>query len=140
MSNATPNNVIRAATDTSATRLGVQITAVVGFALLTALTALIRYPLPGTPVPATLQTLSVVLAGLLLGPRLGALSMGLYLAFGICGQFVFASAPGPAALVGPTAGYLVGFVLAQPMLGWLVGPSGGWRRVLAATLAGQAVI
>ena len=81
-------------------------------ALLTALGAQVRIPLPWTPVPLTLQTFFVPLAGVALGPGLGAASQVLYLALGILGVPVFAGGTaGPAILLGPTAGYLVGFPL-----------------------------
>jgi biotin transport system substrate-specific component len=115
---------------------------VVGFAFLTALGAQIAIPLPGTPVPLTLQTLFVLLAGIVLGARLGALSMAFYLALGLTGYHVFAlGGLGLATLCGPTGGYLAGFVLAQPVLGWMTnGRRLGWSRILGALLAGQAII
>lgn len=89
-----------------------------GFALLTALGAWVRVPLPFTPVPITLQTFFVLLGGLMLGPALGAGAQVLYLVLGTAGVPVFAGgALGLAYLVGPTGGYLVGFVVAA----WLVG-------------------
>jgi biotin transport system substrate-specific component len=90
------------------------------FAVLTALGAAIRIPLPGTPVPLTLQTLFVLLAGAALGPLWGSSSQALYLALraaGVAG--VAASGTGQAVLGGPTAGYLGGFVLAAAVTGWL---------------------
>ena len=89
---------------------------VMGFALLTALGAQVRIPL--TPVPITLQTFFVLLGGLMLGPRLGVSAQALYVALGAVGAPVFAGgALGFAYLLGPTGGYLVGFVAAA----WLVG-------------------
>lgn len=82
------------------------------FAGLTAAFAQVRIVLPFTPVPFTLQTLAVVLSGLLLGSRLGALAQLEYLVAGLAGAPVFAGwTGGPAALVGPSGGYLPGFVL-----------------------------
>jgi biotin transport system substrate-specific component len=88
-----------------------------GFALLIALSARIRLDIPGTPVPATLQTLSVLLAGGLLGPWGGVLAVCSYLGAGLSGAPVFASGGGPAYLLGPTGGYLMGFIPAA----WLAG-------------------
>ena len=124
---------------------------VVGFALLTAVGAHVAVPLPGTPVPMTLQTLFVLLAGMTLGPRLGLASMAFYLLLGTAGYHVFAlGAWGLPTVFGVTGGYLIGFVVAQPVLGVLSRPGAvmddeqrrlrGWPRVLAAVLAGQAVI
>src|ERR1700694_4825858 len=90
--------------------------AVVLGAIFVAVAAQVAVPIPGTPVPMTLQPLAVLLVGGLLGARLGALSMILYLAMGIAGLPVFApTVPlvGMARLVGPTGGYL----LAHPIRG-----------------------
>jgi biotin transporter BioY len=94
--------------------------AVVVGALLVAAAAQISIPLPGTPVPMTLQPMAVLLVGGLLGAPLGALSMILYLAMGAAGLPVFTpTVPlvGIARLVGPTGGYL----LAYPVAAWVVG-------------------
>lgn len=84
---------------------------VFGFALALALASQIAIPMPGTPVPVTLQPLLVVLAGLMLGPKLGTASMLLYLAAGAVGLPVFSpfGAPGVARFVGPTGGFLLAF-------------------------------
>ena len=100
--------------------LGVRVLAVVLGAVLVALAAQVAVPLPGTPVPMTLQPMAVLLVGGLLGPRLGALSMILYLAMGAAGLPVFTpTVPlvGVARLFGPTGGYL----LAYPVAAWAVG-------------------
>jgi biotin transport system substrate-specific component len=94
--------------------------AVVLGALLVALAAQVSVPLPGTPVPMTLQPMAVLLVGGLLGARLGALSMLVYLAMGAAGLPVFTpTVPlyGIARLLGPTGGYL----LAYPVAAWAVG-------------------
>lgn len=87
---------------------------VAGFTLALAAAAQVAIPIPGTPVPVTLQPMVVVLAGLMLGPVLGASSMFLYLALGAVGVPVFApvGAPGIARLLGPTGGYLIAFPFA----------------------------
>ncbi len=94
---------------------------VAAFAIMTALAAEVRIPLPGTPVPVTLQTLFVLLAGAALGPAWGAASQVLYVSLRVAGVPWF-SGPGGglAALTGPTAGYLLGFVLAAGATGWLL--------------------
>lgn len=97
------------------------------FSLLTALCAQIRIALPFTPVPITGQTFAALCAGALLGSRWGALAMGLYLAEGGLGLPFFAGgAAGAAAFLGPTGGYLLGFVPGA----WLVGKLAerGWDR------------
>src|SRR5882672_9669716 len=95
--------------------------AVVLGAVLVALAAQVSIPLPGTPVPMTLQPMAVLLVGGLLGARLGALSMILYLAMGAAGLPVFTPSPlllpGIARLFGQTGGYL----LAYPVAAWAVG-------------------
>jgi biotin transport system substrate-specific component len=98
----------------------VRILGVVGFAAATALAAQVCIPLPFTPVPITLQSLVVLLAGVTLGARYGTLSMALYVGVGSLGYHGFAGgAYGLATLLGPTGGYLLGFMLAQPILGML---------------------
>ncbi len=95
---------------------------VVAFAVMTALGAYVRIPLPWTPVPVTLQTFFVLLAGATLGPVQGAMSQALYLTVGAAGAPVFAGGMGGISLLlsGPTSGYLLGFVLAAVSTGWLV--------------------
>jgi biotin transport system substrate-specific component len=69
--------------------------------------------LPMWPVPATLQTLAVLLVGALGGPAVGVAAVGAYLAQGAAGLPFFAGgAAGPAVFLGPTAGFLLGFVAA----------------------------
>ncbi|MHB0869327.1 MAG: biotin transporter BioY [Chloroflexota bacterium] len=87
-----------------------------GFACLTALGALVQIPIG--PVPITLQVLFVLLSGLVLGSKLGALSQMEYLAMGFAGLPVFTQGKsGLIALLGPTGGYLVGFVVGAYLAG-----------------------
>ncbi len=89
------------------------------FAILTAIGAQIE--IPHHPVPYTFQTLVVLLAGALLGPRNGFISMMMYLSLGVLGMPVFAGAGfGLARLLGPTGGYLLAFPLAALVVGLLV--------------------
>ena len=91
------------------------------FALLTALTARITIPLPFTVVPITAQTLAVLLSGLVLGSRAGAFSQMLYLAAIVAGLPISAAGlGGPAAFLTPTAGYLIAFVPAAFVAGYLL--------------------
>ena len=124
--------------------------AVAGTALL-ALCARISFPIPTTPVPITMQTFAVLLLGALYGPRLGALTMLLYLAEGLAGLPVFAggrsawsprSIPLLPVIVGPTAGYLLAWPLAAALVGALA--RRGWdrrvRSAIPAMLLGNLVI
>src|SRR5438128_12621828 len=88
--------------------------AVVLGALLVAAAAQVAIPLPGTPVPMTLQPLAVLLVGGLLGRWLGAASLLFYLALGAAGLPVFTPVglPGFARLIGPTGGYLLAYPVA----------------------------
>jgi biotin transport system substrate-specific component len=111
---------------------------VIAFAVLTALSARIALPVPGTPVPFTFQPLLVLLAGGLLGARMGAASQLLYLTLGAVGFPVFAAGGGVLYLLGPTGGYLLAYPVAAFVVGSLAG--GGVARQLAGLLAGVAVI
>lgn len=111
------------------------------FVLATSFGAYIAVPLPWTPVPVTLQTLFVLLAGAVLGPRAGAGAMALYLTLGAAGAPVFAlGGAGLPWLMGPTGGYLI----AMPAAAWVVGAAAGrnaeWLRLLGALALGTAVI
>ena len=124
-------------------RLFARALAILGFAFLTWVGARLSVPLPGTPVPGTLQTLAVLLAGALLGPWAGAASQGAYIFMGIAGLPVFAlPAAGPMYLLGPTGGYLIGFVAAAWSVGALLERIGRGPIVAraAAFLFGALVI
>src|SRR5256714_230538 len=89
----------------------VKVVGIVGFAVALAAASQVAMPLPFTPVPITLQPLVVVLAGMMLGPVAGAVTMLLYLAAGAAGLPVFApaGAPGLLRFFGPTGGYLLAY-------------------------------
>jgi biotin transport system substrate-specific component len=94
---------------------------VVGASLFVAVCAHIYLPLPGTPVPLTVQNLAVLLVGLSLGSRRGFLALALYLAEGASGLPVF-SPTGPggiAQLIGPTAGYLIAYPFVAALAGFI---------------------
>jgi biotin transport system substrate-specific component len=112
------------------------------FVLLTFWGARIAVPLPGTPVPATLQTLPVLMAGLFLGAGPGCLSQIIYVALGFAGAPVFAlPGAGPAYLLGPTGGYLAGFIAAAFIVGRVASGAGaGLTRRLGALLFGLVAI
>lgn len=85
-------------------------------------------PVPGSVVPITLQTFGVMLAGLVLGARRGALAALLYLAVGAAGLPVFAgSAGGVGVFASLSAGYLLAFPLAAALAGYLATRAGGLR-------------
>lgn len=116
---------------------------ILGGSLFTAWMARIAIPLPFTPVPITGQTLAVLLVGAALGSRRGALSMAAYVLEGALGLPVFAGgAAGLARVLGPTGGYLIGFIAAAFLTGWLA--ERGWDRqpftAALAMLAGNIVI
>jgi len=96
-----------------------QVAIVVGASLFVALCARITIPIPGTPVPLTVQNFGVLLVGLLLGSRRGLAALVLYLAEGAMGMPVFnpVGPGGIAHLLGPTGGFL----LAYPVVAWLAG-------------------
>jgi len=110
------------------------------FTALVAVGAFIRIPVP--LVPFTLQFWFTTMAGLLLGPRLGAISVFVYVLLGLIGVPVFTQGGGPGYVFQPTFGYLLGFIVGT----WLTGklawmkqtPSVPW--LLFATLAGLLVV
>jgi biotin transport system substrate-specific component len=109
---------------------------VIGGALLTALCSQIVIPLQ--PVPVTGQTFGVLLVGALLGTRRGAASMLTFIGMGAVGLPVFAGgAAGLSRLAGPTAGYLVGFVIAAPLVGFF--SRLGWDRRVGSTALAMAI-
>ena len=88
------------------------------FIIMTALGAFVRIPLPFTPVPLTLQTFFVLLSGAALGGGLGASSQMGYILLGLAGMPIFSGAgSGLFYALGPTGGYLIGFVLASYLVG-----------------------
>lgn len=104
-----------------------QIALILAGSLAIAAAARVSIPLPFSPVPITLQTAAVVLVGATLGPTAGAAAVLAYLAEGAAGLPIFSNGQGgPAVLLGPTGGYLVGFVLSAFLAGWLV--ERGWGR------------
>lgn len=113
--------------------------AAAGLVALTWAGADVRIPLQ--PVPITLQTLFVLLAGALVGPRVGSLSQLAYVGLGFAGVPLFAGAcAGAAVLAGPTGGYLLGFVLAPAIVGRWVGDGANYRRSLFAFGAAAVAI
>ncbi|NOK59686.1 MAG: Biotin transporter BioY [Chloroflexi bacterium AL-W] len=115
-----------------------------------ALCAQISIPLPFTPVPITMQTFGVLIIGALFGPRLGAITMVVYLLEGLAGLPVFTqgrsawspSSIGVPVIIGPTAGYLFSYPIAAALVGTLA--TRGWDRsvmsAVPAMLLGNLVI
>jgi len=110
------------------------------------LTASAKIQVPFWPVPMTMQTFVVLFLGAALGPRLGALTVLLYLAQGAVGLPVFAGTPekglGLAYMAGPTGGFLIGFAAAAYVVGWLA--ERGWGqsvpKLFLAMLLGHVVL
>jgi biotin transport system substrate-specific component len=113
--------------------------AVLTFTLLTAFSAHVSAPLPGTAVPVSLQTLMVLLSGMLLGPWLGAAAQTAYLAAGAAGLPVFAMGLGLPYLFGPTGGYLLAFPAAAAAAGMIAVYARGGAVRQAAVLAAAAL-
>ena len=126
-------------TSTNIRRTLVMSAASLAFAVLLGFSALVRIPLPETPVPLTLQTF-VLLAGAGILGRFYALEMvGWYLALGITGAPFFAGESGPAQITGPSGGYLLGFAIAAGIVGFApaknAGPVARAAIYIAATLS-----
>jgi len=115
---------------------------ILGFAVALALASQVAIPMPGTPVPITLQPLVVVLAGMWLGPVAGAASMILHLAAGALGLPVFSpyGAPGLARFFGPTGGYLLAYPIAAFVAGALSVRARSLLGRWVAALAGTTVL
>ncbi|WP_221930928.1 biotin transporter BioY [Telmatospirillum sp. J64-1] len=109
-----------------------------------ALWASARLQVPFWPVPMTMQTLVVTMIAATFGWRLGLATVMLYLAQGTVGLPVFAGTPergiGLAYMVGPTGGYLLGFLAAVAVMAPLAGDGRSWTRMGVAMIAGNAVI
>ena len=107
-------------------------TAFIG-SLLLALLARLSFPVPFSPVPITGQTFGILFLGALLGSRIGTLSVIMYLFEGIIGLPVFAGGSlGFLYLFGPTGGYLIGFIPAVYLVGYL--SENGWSDKLSTAL------
>ncbi len=90
-------------------------------ACFTGIMAQVVIPLPWTPVPITLQTFAVLMAGIFLGRYWGGISMMMYLVVGLLGIPWFAGASGGIeAIISASGGYLLGFIFAALFLGYFV--------------------
>jgi biotin transport system substrate-specific component len=111
------------------------------FAALTAVCSMISIPLPFTPVPINLATLSVFLAGGLLGSKYGFLSQLVYVILGAVGLPVFHNFSGGLGIItGPTGGYIIGYAAAAWLIGFLAEKLGRefYKNIIGMT-AGLAV-
>lgn len=115
---------------------------VFSFSILTAISAQVSIPIK--PVPFTLQTIIVLLAGAFLGAKNGAYSQVLYILLGVIGLPVFAHTAdgtmGFARLIGPTGGYLLAFPLAAYMVGYLTEKSQKYLNVIISMFAAELII
>ncbi len=117
-------------------------------AAVLSLLSLVAIPLPLSPVPLTLQTLGVYMAGGLLGPAWGTASVAIYLLIGMAGAPVFAGGEaGIGVLLGPKGGYLIAFLPAAFLVGWagrgmqnLRGSCGTVVPLVAGLIGATAVI
>ncbi|MEE1014199.1 MAG: biotin transporter BioY [Clostridia bacterium] len=107
------------------------------FTALITVGAFIRIPLP--VIPFTLQTLFILLAGLLLGKNYASLSCLAYLVLGLIGLPIFTQGGGIGYVLQPTFGYIIGFVLGAWVIGKIAVTS-SYSRLLAASFAGLGVI
>lgn len=110
------------------------------FVALIVVGAFIKIPVP--VVPFTLQFLFTMMAGLLLGGKLGALSVCVYIFMGLLGLPVFAEGGGVAYVLKPSFGYIIGFAVAAYVTGVIankvVNPS--YKRILTANFIGLAIV
>ena len=110
------------------------------FVALIVVGAFMRIPI--LAVPFTLQFLFTMMAGLLLGGKLGAASVGVYIALGLLGLPVFAEGGGLAYVLKPSFGYIIGFAAATYVTG-VIGnkvPNPGYKRLLAANFIGLGIV
>ena len=102
--------------------------------------AFIKIPVP--VVPFTLQFLFTMMAGLLLGGKLGAASVGVYILMGLCGLPVFAEGGGFSYIFKPSFGYIIGFAAASYVTGVIANQvrNPGYKRLLAANFIGLFIV
>ena len=110
------------------------------FTALIAIGAFITIPLPYVPI--TLQTLFVLLAALILGPKLSTISVGLYIFIGLIGIPIFTKGGGLHYVFQPTFGYLIGFLIASYIIGRIAGKDRdvSYLRLSVSTVVGIIVI
>ena len=118
--------------------LWMEIPLLIGFNLVLVGSAYLAVNLPFSPVPVTAQTLGVLLVAMLLGRVRGTAVVLAYLAEGAAGLPVFAGGKaGIAALLGPTGGYLIGFLVAAYIVGYLA--DRGWDKQLVKSIVAMSI-
>ena len=108
------------------------------FAALTAIGAFIRIPLG--LIAVTLQTFFTAMAGILLGPKWGALSQAAYVVLGLVGLPIFLLGGGPSYVLQPSFGFVVGLIPCAWITGLLSGGGRSPGRIVLACLAGECVL
>ena len=136
------NNTVALRTNTISNKTVDAVIGVTFFILATTLGAYIRIPVPGTPVPITLQTFFVVLSGAVLGARLGLFSQLGYVFLGLIGLPVFQGHSfGIMHIFGATGGYMMGFMAASFLIGkMLEKESRNLFKILASFAIGSVVL
>ncbi len=103
-----------------------------------------KVSVPFWPVPMTMQSFAVIALGAALGPRLGVAAVALYISHGLLGMPVFANTPpafaGPAYLLGPTGGFILGFLPAAAIAGWSAARGASMARVIIGLALTHVVI
>ncbi|MDU5734525.1 MAG: biotin transporter BioY [Veillonella sp.] len=117
-----------------------QLTMTALFVALIAVGAFIRVPLPNCPF--TLQILFTTLAGIVLGSRLGAASVGIYIVLGLVGVPIFTSGGGPSYILQPTFGYLIGFMVGAYAVGRIAETMDtlSFKRLLAGSILNLFIV
>lgn len=110
------------------------------FTALIAIGAFIKIPIP--VLPFTLQFLFTMLAGLLMGGKLGAISVAMYIMLGLMGLPIFTQGGGLGYLVMPTFGYLIGFLIGSYVTGKIANmvPNPSYKRLLASNFIGLLIV
>ncbi|MBU3114397.1 biotin transporter BioY [Clostridium lacusfryxellense] len=109
------------------------------FTSLTAMSAFISIPLG--PVPITMQTIFVVLSGLIIGAKLGALSQIIYVILGLIGLPIFSGGRGGlTSIVSPTFGFLIGYIVASYVIGRLTEKNKSLPKIIYAVIVGSLII
>ena len=120
-----------------------QVAIIVAASLFVAVCARFSLPIPGTPVPLTLQNFAVLVVGLALGSRRGFIALALYLAEGAAGLPVFSpiGAPGILRFAGPTAGYLIAYPFVAALAGYIFERGKQtFSRAFSAAIAGELLL
>jgi biotin transport system substrate-specific component len=123
--------------------IATQVAIVVSASLFVALCARIYIPLPGTPVPLTVQNLGVLLVGLALGSRRGFAALALYLVEGGMGIPIFSphGLGGIAQILGPTGGYLIAYPFVAALTGYIFERGKAtFARAVFASVAGEVLL